>query len=77
MGGLFDGFHGLEPQRNVLGLPGLLHHAHQPRHLAGLLHAAGQAEAARQCLKHSVTIYAEIGTQAGTLQPEIWKLAEW
>jgi tetratricopeptide (TPR) repeat protein len=46
-------------------------------HLADLLHATGQAEAAMQHLKQSVTIYAEIGAQAGTLQPEIWKLAEW
>ncbi len=46
-------------------------------HLADLLHATGHAEAAMAHLKQSVTIYAEIGAQAGTLQPEIWKLAEW
>ena len=28
-------------------------------------------------LKQSVSIYAEIGAEAGTLQPEIWKLVEW
>lgn len=45
--------------------------------LADLLYATGQADAAMQHLKRSVTIYAEIGAQAGELQPEIWKLAEW
>jgi hypothetical protein len=24
-----------------------------------------------------VSIYAEIGVEAGTVQPEIWKLVEW
>jgi hypothetical protein len=28
-------------------------------------------------LKKAVSIYAEIGIQAGTWQPEIWKLTEW
>ena len=37
----------------------------------------GQAEAARQHVRQSVMIYAEIGAEAGRLQPEIWKLAEW
>jgi tetratricopeptide (TPR) repeat protein len=46
-------------------------------HLADLLHATGQSDAAMGHLKQSVTIYAEIGAQAGTLQPEVWKLAEW
>ncbi len=47
--------------------------------LADLLHASGQAEAALQHVKQSVTIYAEIGsaTGAGPLQPEIWKLVAW
>jgi predicted ATPase/DNA-binding SARP family transcriptional activator len=45
--------------------------------LADLLHASGQAEAARQHVRQSVTIYAEIGAEAGLLQPEIWKLVEW
>jgi DNA-binding SARP family transcriptional activator len=46
-------------------------------HVADLLYATGQAEAAMQHLKQSVSIYAEIGAQAGALQPEIWKLSEW
>ena len=45
--------------------------------LADLLHAAGQFEAAMAHLKQAVTIFAEIGAEAGTLQPEIWKLVEW
>ena len=28
-------------------------------------------------LKQAVTIFAEIGMESGTLQPEIWKLLEW
>jgi hypothetical protein len=28
-------------------------------------------------LKRAVTIFAEVGADAGEMQPEIWKLAEW
>ena len=28
-------------------------------------------------LKQAVTIYAEFGVEAGAVQPQIWKLAEW
>jgi hypothetical protein len=28
-------------------------------------------------LKQAVTIYAEIGVEAGALRPEVWKLTEW
>ena len=45
--------------------------------LADLLHAAGRSEEAMSHLKQAVTIYAEIGVEGGTVQPEIWKLAEW
>ena len=45
--------------------------------LADLLHASGQDEAARQHVRQSVTIYAEIGAEVGLLSPEIWKLSEW
>lgn len=45
--------------------------------LADLLHATGQTEAAMSHLKQAVSIYAEIGVEAGTVQPEIWKLSEW
>jgi tetratricopeptide (TPR) repeat protein len=45
--------------------------------LADLLYAAGRAEEAMAHLKQAVSIYAEIGVEAGTVQPEIWKLTEW
>jgi DNA-binding SARP family transcriptional activator/Tfp pilus assembly protein PilF len=45
--------------------------------LADLHHAAGKPQAAMEHLKKAVSIYAEIGIQAGTWQPEIWKLTEW
>ena len=46
-------------------------------HLADLLYAANRADEAMTHLKLAVTIFAEIGVEAGTLQPEIWKMAEW
>ena len=45
--------------------------------LADLFHAAGDSEAAMSHLKQSVSIYAEIGVEAGAYRPEIWKLVEW
>ncbi len=45
--------------------------------LADLLYAAGRSEEAMAHLKRAVAIFAEIGTDAGELQPEIWKLVEW
>jgi tetratricopeptide (TPR) repeat protein len=46
-------------------------------HLADRLHANGEKPAAMEQLKLAVEIFAEIGTDAGDLQPEIWKLTEW
>ena len=45
--------------------------------MADLLHSSGQTEAAMAHLKQAVSIYAEIGVEAGAVQPEIWKLSEW
>ena len=45
--------------------------------LADLLHNVGRAEEAISHLKQSASIYAEIGVEADTYQPEIWKLVEW
>lgn len=45
--------------------------------LADMLHDAGRSDAAMSHLKQAVTIYSEIGIEAGTVRPEIWKLAEW
>jgi predicted ATPase/DNA-binding SARP family transcriptional activator len=45
--------------------------------LADLLHQMGDEDGAMAELKTAVTIYAEIGGQPGSWQPEIWKLTEW
>ena len=42
-----------------------------------MLYRAGKAEEAMAHLKQAVAIFAEIGEEAGTIQPEIWKLVEW
>lgn len=45
--------------------------------LADILHRAGQPDDAMIHLKQAVAIFADIGVEAGTVQPEIWKLTEW
>lgn len=45
--------------------------------LADLLHETGQLEASMAHLKQAVSIYAEIGVEAGTVQAGIWKLTSW
>jgi DNA-binding SARP family transcriptional activator len=45
--------------------------------LADALHAQGRTEAAMEHLKQAVAIFAEIGSDEATSQPEIWKLTEW
>ena len=40
-------------------------------------HEIGNSEAAMSYLKQSVSIFAEIGVEVGTMRPEIWKLVEW
>jgi len=45
--------------------------------LSDLLYANGQPDAAMAHLKQAVVIFAEIGLEAGDMQPEIWKLVEW
>jgi DNA-binding SARP family transcriptional activator len=45
--------------------------------LADLLHAAGRSEESMHHLKQAVEVFAEIGVEAGTARPEIWKLTEW
>lgn len=45
--------------------------------LADLLQAAGDEPAAMEQLKQAVAIFADIGLDTGSLQPEIWKLVEW
>ena len=53
------------------------HEAALHNNIADLLHAAGQPDAAMAHLKEAVRIFAEIGVEAGAVQPAIWKLAEW
>lgn len=45
--------------------------------LADLLYSVGRSEESMTHLKQAVSIYAEIGVEAGAVQPEIWKLSEW
>ncbi len=45
--------------------------------LADLFHEVGKSEAAMSNLEQSVSIFAEIGVEVGTMRPEIWKLVEW
>ncbi len=53
------------------------HEAALHNHLADLLHAADRSTEATTHVRQAVLIYAEIGVEAGTVQPEIWKLTEW
>lgn len=45
--------------------------------LADLLHLQGRSQEAIPHVKAAVSIYAEIGVDAGSVRPEIWKLTEW
>jgi tetratricopeptide (TPR) repeat protein len=45
--------------------------------LADLFYQAGRSEQAMAHLKQAVSIFAEIGVEAGAWQSEIWKLSEW
>jgi DNA-binding SARP family transcriptional activator len=53
------------------------HEAALHNHLADLLHAADRSSDATVHVRQAVLIYAEIGVEAGAVQPEIWKLSEW
>jgi DNA-binding SARP family transcriptional activator/tetratricopeptide (TPR) repeat protein len=45
--------------------------------LADLLHRAGREHESMGYLKRAVTIFAEIGSDEGGMQPGVWKLVEW
>jgi tetratricopeptide (TPR) repeat protein len=45
--------------------------------LADLLHRAGREPESMEHLKRAVTLFAEVGDEAGGMQPEVWKLVEW
>ncbi|HEX8994949.1 MAG TPA: AAA family ATPase [Ktedonobacterales bacterium] len=53
------------------------HEAALHNNVADLLHAAGHVEDAMAHLKQSVSIYAEIGVEAGAVQPGIWNMVDW
>ena len=45
--------------------------------LADTLHEAGRGELSRAHLTESVRLFADVGLEPGTFEPEIWKLSEW
>ena len=45
--------------------------------LADTLHQAGRGELSRAHLTESVRLFADVGLEPGTFEPEIWKLSEW
>jgi hypothetical protein len=45
--------------------------------LADLYYNSGEADTAMIHLKKSVATFTEIGSSAGDIQPEIWKMTEW
>jgi tetratricopeptide (TPR) repeat protein len=45
--------------------------------LADTLHKAGRTDLARAHVTESVRLFADVGLEPGTLEPEIWKLSEW
>ena len=45
--------------------------------LDDLFHAARRSEESMSHLMQAATIFAEVGTEAGDMQPETWKLVEW
>ncbi|HET9110911.1 MAG TPA: tetratricopeptide repeat protein, partial [Ktedonobacterales bacterium] len=53
------------------------HEAALHNNVADLLHATGHVEDAMAHLKQAVSIYAEIGVEAGAVQPAIWKMVDW
>ena len=53
------------------------HEAALHNNVADLLHASGHVEDAMAHLKQAVSIYAEIGVEAGAVQPAIWQMVDW
>jgi tetratricopeptide (TPR) repeat protein/DNA-binding SARP family transcriptional activator len=45
--------------------------------LADTLHQAGRTDLSRAHVTESVRLFADVGLEPGTLEPEIWKLSEW
>ena len=53
------------------------HEAAVHNNLADLHHAADRPEDAMAHLRQAVTIFAGIGEDLESMEPEIWKLVEW
>ncbi len=53
------------------------HEAALHNNVADLLHESGHVEDAMAHIKQAVSIYAEIGVEAGAVQPGIWKMVDW
>jgi tetratricopeptide (TPR) repeat protein len=53
------------------------HEAALHSNLADLYHASGQPELSLSHFKQAAIIFAEIGVEAGSFKPEIWRLTEW
>ena len=45
--------------------------------LADLLHRGGNEEQAKEHLRRSAELFAEVGVEKNQFEPEIWKLVEW
>ena len=45
--------------------------------LADTLHQAGRSDLSRAHLTESARLFADVGLEPGTFEPEIWKLSEW
>lgn len=46
-------------------------------HLAQVLHKAGRESDSMEELKRAVAIFSDIGAEGGSIQTEVWRLAEW
>lgn len=53
------------------------HEAALHNNIADLLRATGHIDEAMAHLKQAISIYAEIGVEAGDIQPGVWKLVDW
>lgn len=45
--------------------------------LADFLHRAGDEHGSMEALKQAVTLFADVGTEPGALEPAVWRLKEW
>ena len=71
----------IDAARQALDVAGPLGDRHREaalhNNLADLLHAAGQETEAMDHLKRAVALFAEVGSEPGSMEPAIWKLTQW